>query len=60
MTTINTENSRLDRRIEENQKRLKQSTQLPYLVATIGELIDVQEDPEEGQEGSGFAVKKTE
>ena len=60
MTTITTENNRLDRRIEENNKRLKQSTQLPYLVATIGELLDIEEEPEEGQEGSGFAVKKTE
>ena len=60
MTTINAENRRLDQRIEENQKRLKQSTQLPFLVATIGELLDIEEEPEEGQEGSGFAVKKTE
>ena len=60
MTTINNENRRLDARIEENQKRLKQSTQLPHMIATIGELIDVEEEPEEGQEGSGFAVKKTE
>ena len=28
-------------------------------MATIGELLDIEEEPEEGQEGSGFAVKKT-
>ena len=30
------------------------------MIATIGELMDVEEEPEEGQEGSGFAVEKTE
>ena len=35
------------------------STQLPHMVSNIGELIDVEEEPEEGQEGSGFAIKKT-
>ena len=29
------------------------------MVSNIGELIDVEEEPEEGQEGSGFAIKKT-
>ena len=35
------------------------STQLPHMVSNIGELIDVEEEPEEGQEGSGFAIKRT-
>jgi len=30
------------------------------LVANVGELLDVEEEAEEGTEGSGFAVKKTE
>ena len=30
------------------------------MVANVGELIDVEEEPEEGNEGSGFAVKTTE
>jgi len=30
------------------------------MIATIGEILDVEEELEEGQEGSGFAVKKTE
>jgi len=29
------------------------------MVSNIGELIDVEDEPEEGQEGSGFAIKKT-
>ena len=33
---------------------------MPHLVANVGELLDVDEEPEEGQEGSGFAIKKTE
>lgn len=35
-------------------------TQLPHMVANVGELLDVEEEAEEGTEGSGFAVKKTE
>lgn len=36
------------------------STQLPHMVANVGELLDVEEEEEEGMEGSGFAIKKTE
>lgn len=36
------------------------STQLPHMVANVGELLDVEEELEEGQEGSGFAIKQTE
>ena len=30
------------------------------MVANVGELLNVEEEAEEGTEGSGFAVKKTE
>ena len=60
MTRINQENRLYDERIKENNAKLKMSTQLPHMVSNIGELIDVEEELEEGQEGSGFAVKKTE
>lgn len=36
------------------------STQLPHLVANVGELLDIEEELEEGMEGSGFAIEKTE
>ena len=60
MTRINQENRLYDARIRENQEKLKMQTQLPHMVANVGELLDVEEEAEEGTEGSGFAVKKTE
>lgn len=36
------------------------SCQLPHMVANVAELLDVSDDEEEGKEGSGFAIKKTE
>ena len=30
------------------------------MVANVGELLDVDDEDGEGQEGSGFAIKKTE
>jgi len=35
------------------------STQLPHMVANVGEILDVEDDSNEGREGSGFTVKKT-
>ena len=60
MTRITQENRLYDERVKENQAKLKMSTQLPHMVANIGEIIDVEEEEDEGKEGSGFAVKKTE
>ena len=60
MTRITQENRLYEQRIKENQEKLKMSTQLPHMVANVGELLDVEEEEEEGKEGSGFAVKKTE
>lgn len=36
------------------------SCQLPHMVANVAELLDVEDDEEEGKEGSGFAIKQTE
>jgi len=60
MTRITQEQRLLDARLRENQEKLKMSTQLPHMVANVGELLDVEEELEEGQEGSGFAIKQTE
>lgn len=57
MTRITQEQRLLDARLRENQEKLKMSTQLPHMVANVGELLDVEEELEEGQEGSGFAIK---
>ena len=60
MTRLQTDQRLYEARLRENQEKLKMSTQLPHMVANVGELLDVEEEPEEGQEGSGFAIKKTE
>ena len=38
----------LDARIAENQEKLKMSTQLPHMVANVGELLDVEDEDGEG------------
>ena len=52
-------NNGLDARIKKNKEKLKMSTQLPHMVANVNELIDIDDEEDEGREGSGFAVKKT-
>jgi ATP-dependent 26S proteasome regulatory subunit len=59
MTRITQEQRLFDARLNENTEKLKMSTQLPHLVANVGELLDVEVEEDEGQEGSGFAIKKT-
>ena len=60
MTRITQDNRLYDARVQENQAKLKMSTQLPHLVANVGEILDIEEEEEEGMEGSGFAITKTE
>lgn len=56
-TKLSIENETFDKRIKDNQEAIKRNTRLPYLVATVGEILDWVEDDEEGQ-GSGLAKKK--
>jgi ATP-dependent 26S proteasome regulatory subunit len=51
---VQNENKQLDARIKENQEKLKMSCQLPHMVANVAEILDVEDDDEEGKEGSGF------
>lgn len=60
ITRVTQEQKLLDARIAENQEKLKMSTQLPHMVANVGEILDVEDEDGEGTEGSGFAIKKTE
>ena len=48
----------LQRRVTENQEKLKRNCQLPYMVANIGEIPEPDEEDEPEKEGSGFNVKK--
>jgi 26S proteasome regulatory subunit T5 len=47
----------LNRRLKENREKLKLNTQLPHMVANVGEILEPEEE-EDGQDGSGFDVKK--
>lgn len=60
ITRITQESKQLDARIKENQEKLKMNTQLPHIVANVGEILDVEDEEEEGKEGSGFQIKKSE
>lgn len=48
----------LNKRLAENNNKLKLSTQLPHMVANVGELLDPEEEDEGDHDGSGFNVKK--
>ncbi len=61
ITRIAKEIQNFDLRIKENQEKLKMSTQLPHMVANVGEILDVEEDDED-KDTSGFkqeTVNKT-
>ncbi len=48
MTRITQENRLYEERVKENQAKLKLSTQLPHLVSNVGEILDVEQEEEEG------------
>lgn len=47
----------LNRRLKENREKLKLNTQLPHMVANVGEILEPEEDEDGGQDGSGFDVQ---
>jgi 26S proteasome regulatory subunit T5 len=53
ITRITNEIKNYDARIKENKEKLAMSTQLPHMVANVGEILDVEED-EEDKDTSGF------
>ena len=53
ITRITNEIKNFDGRIKENKEKLKLSTQLPHMVANVGEILDA-EDDEEDKDTSGF------
>ena len=57
ITAVTQQNKHLDARIQKNQEKLKMNTQLPHMVANVGEILDVEDDADEGREGSGFSIK---
>lgn len=49
----------LNRRLKENREKLKLNTQLPHMVANVGEILEPEEEDAGDQDGSGFDVKKS-
>lgn len=54
VTRLTHETKDLDLRIKENKEKLSMSTQLPHMVANVGEIMDNDEEDEE-KDGSGFS-----
>lgn len=54
ITRSNNEIKDLDLRIKENKDRLALSTQLPHMVANVGEILEPDNDDDEEKDGSGF------
>jgi 26S proteasome regulatory subunit T5 len=57
ITRINQESKQFEARIKENQEKIKLSTRMPYLVATVGELLTPID--EEDEAGSGLGGSST-
>jgi ATP-dependent 26S proteasome regulatory subunit len=53
ITRIQQETKQYEARSKENQEKIKLSTRLPYLVATVGEILNAIDDDEENN-GSGL------
>lgn len=47
ITRMQNEIKNLDLRVKENKEKLAMSTQLPHMVANVGEILNVEEDDEE-------------
>jgi hypothetical protein len=42
--------------LKENREKLKLNTQLPHMVANVGEILDPEEEEDGDKDGSGFNV----
>ena len=58
MTRVKNDIKQVDARIKETQENIKRSTKLPYMVATVGELLTPVDSNEEAKDGSGFGAEK--
>ena len=48
----------LNKRVRDNREKLKMSTQLPHMVANVGEILEPEEEDAGDKDGTGFQVKK--
>lgn len=44
--------------MRDNREKLKMSTQLPHMVANVGEILEPEEEDAGDKDGTGFQVKK--
>lgn len=51
MTRFQKEVKDLDARIKENKEKLNMSTQLPHMVANVGEILDAENDDDDDKDG---------
>ena len=54
MTRVAQETRLYDSRIAENKKKLDMSTQLPHMVANVGEILEPEEEDAGDKDGTGF------
>lgn len=45
----------LNRRIKDNREKLKLNTQLPHMIANVGEILEPEEEEAGDKDGAGFA-----
>jgi 26S proteasome regulatory subunit T5 len=48
----------LNKRVKDNREKLKMNTQLPHMVANVGEILEPEEEEGGDKDGTGFQVKK--
>lgn len=56
MTRVKNDIKQVDARIKETQENIKRSTKLPYMVATVGELLTPVDNEEAAKDGSGLGA----
>ena len=56
-TNVKKQTDDVDRRLKQNNEKLKLNTQLPHMVANVGEILEPEEEEDGDKDGSGFNAK---
>lgn len=56
-TNVKKQTDDVEKRLKQNQEKLKLNTQLPHMVANVGEILDAEEEEDGDKDGSGFNAK---
>ncbi len=57
-TNMKRRHDQTELRLKENREKLKMCTQLPHMIANIGEILEPEEEEDGDKDGSGFNVEK--